>query len=230
MSAYIFEPFIASLAIAGESARFPVRRILCVGRNYAAHAKEMGGNAREPPFFFMKPLTALLSVETDNTKLPIPPGTENYHHEVELVVALHKGGKNIDASKASEHIYGYAIGLDMTRRDLQRQFAEQKKPWEMGKAADFSAPVGPLHKLSDIGELKSGAISLSADNKLRQRGDLADMIWNVNELITYLSKFFTLAQGDIIFTGTPEGVGPVTKGQKIAVSIDKLGTLDLQAV
>lgn len=229
MTDYLFEPFVASLAIANERTRFPVRRIFCVGRNYAAHAREMGGDAREPPFFFMKPLTALLSVESEAAKLPIPPGTENYHHEVELVLALHKGGKNIEATSASEYIYGYAIGLDMTRRDLQRASAEQKKPWEMGKAADLSAPVGPLHKLNDVGELKSGMISLSVDNEPRQHGNLSDMIWKADELIAHLSKFFTLAEGDLIFTGTPEGVGPVTKGQKIAASIEKLGTLTLQA-
>jgi fumarylpyruvate hydrolase len=229
LSGYLFAPFIASLAVKGESVRFPVRRIFCVGRNYAAHAKEMGGNTREPPFFFMKPLTALLSVEQDNMMLPIPPGTGNYHHEVELAVALHKGGQNIDVKTARECIYGYAIGLDMTRRDLQRQFADQKKPWEMGKAADFSAPVGSLHKMSDIGELKTGAITLSIDGDLRQRGDLADMIWKADELIAHLSQFFTLAGGDIIFTGTPEGVGPVKAGQKIAASIDGLATLTLQA-
>jgi fumarylpyruvate hydrolase len=145
-------------------------------------------------------------------------------------VALYKGGKDLNAAKASECIYGYAIGLDMTRRDLQRQFADQKKPWEMGKAADFSAPVGPLHKLSGVGELKSGAITLSVDGTERQRGDLADMIWKVDELIAHLSNFFTLQPGDLIFTGTPEGVGPVTRGQKIIASLEKLGTLNLQTV
>jgi fumarylpyruvate hydrolase len=230
MSAYLFDPFIASLAITGEKTRFPVARIFCVGRNYAAHAKEMGGSEREPPFFFMKPLTALLSVEHENTKLPIPPGTQNYHHEVELVVALRKGGKAIKPAQALECIYGYAIGLDMTRRDLQRAFADQKKPWEMGKAADFSAPIGPLHKASYTGEMKKGAIVLNVDNEQRQCGDLADMIWPIPELIAHLSNFFTLAAGDIIFTGTPEGVGPILSGQNIKASISGLETISLQAV
>ena len=228
MSAYLFEPFIASLAVKNESARFPVRRIFCVGRNYAAHAKEMGSSEREPPFFFMKPLTALLSVESKDTKLPLPPGTENYHHELELVVALHKGGCNITAAQARACIYSYAIGLDMTRRDLQKHFAEQKKPWEMGKAADFSAPAGPLHKIADIGEITSGAITLSVDGTQKQRGDLSDMIWKVDELIAHLSNFFTLGEGDIIFTGTPEGVGPVNMGQSIEAKIEKLGALKLK--
>ncbi|MES2905966.1 MAG: fumarylacetoacetate hydrolase family protein [Pseudomonadota bacterium] len=223
---YIFDPTIASLFINGDEARFPVRRIFCVGRNYAAHAREMGGDDREPPFFFMKPLTALLPIQDSNpVELPIPPGTQNYHHEVELVVALHKGGANIYAGAALQHVFGMAIGLDMTRRDLQKQMSSQQKPWDFGKAADFSAPVGPLHKIS--GDMREGAISLSVDGEIRQNGNLSDMIWSIAEQIAHLSQYFTLQPGDIIFTGTPEGVGPVTAGQKISAKIEGIGEINL---
>lgn len=231
MTDFLFEPFIASLAIKCISKRFPVRRIFCVGRNYAAHVKEMGGDGRDPPFFFMKPLTALLSVESEGAvDLPYPPGTENYHHEVELVAALHSGGRNLTPEQALACVYGYAIGLDMTRRDLQRQFADKKQPWMMGKAADYSAPIGPLHRVDETGHFDGGAIQLQVNSELRQNSDLADMIWPVGELLAHLSKFFMLQPGDLVFTGTPEGVGPVVIGQKIVAEIEKLGRISCTVI
>ena len=209
---------------------FPVRRIYCIGRNYAAHAREMGADpTREPPFFFQKPSDAIQYVPADGTaEHPYPPLTKNYHYELELVVALHKGGANVPSDKALELVYGYAVGLDMTRRDLQRGMGEQKKPWEIGKAFDHSAPIGPIHPASSIGHPAAGAIVLKVNGQIKQSANLDQMIWNVAEQISRLSEAFELAPGDIIYSGTPENVGPVVKGDLIECHIDKFPGLSLR--
>ncbi|MBL8328320.1 MAG: fumarylacetoacetate hydrolase family protein [Rubrivivax sp.] len=205
---------------------FPVHRIYCVGRNYAEHAQEMGFSGREPPFFFMKPADAVMNV-ADGTvgAMPYPPLTQNLHHEAELVVAIGKGGAGIAAADAAEHIYGYAIGLDMTRRDLQNDMKKQGRPWCIGKAFDHSAPIGPIHPRAATGELTRGSITLSVNGQQRQRGDLAELIWNVNETLAHLSAAWTLQPGDLIFTGTPAGVGAVVRGDQMEVAIAGLGSL-----
>ncbi len=227
MSQYALTPqTIVGLPINGSEQTFPVRRIYCVGRNYAAHAREMGFDPdREPPFFFCKPNDAesIVPVAAGATvELPYPPRTENYHHEIELVVAIGKGGANIAAEDAAAHIYGYAVGLDMTRRDLQMRMREQGRPWEIGKAFDYSAPIGPITRIEDGGERNSGAIVLTVDGHTTQSSDLTHLIWNVSETIANLSTLFTLQPGDLIMTGTPEGVGAVTRGQTIHATIDGL--------
>ncbi|MBZ6078337.1 fumarylacetoacetate hydrolase family protein [Microvirga puerhi] len=225
-------PPVPALPIAGSNDLFPVRRVYCVGRNYAAHAREMGGDpTREPPFFFMKPADALQPVPDGATvDHPYPPKTENYHFEVELVAGLAKGGRNIPVQDALNHVYGYAVGLDMTRRDLQDEAKQLRRPWELGKGADLSGPVGPLVPASRIGHPQSGAISLTIDGTVKQKADLADMIWSVSEQIAYLSSYFELAPGDVIFSGTPEGVGAVTKGQTMAAAIEGLGEIRLRVI
>ncbi|WP_243371051.1 fumarylacetoacetate hydrolase family protein [Microvirga solisilvae] len=225
-------PPVTALPIAGSSDLFPVRRVYCVGRNYAAHAREMGGDpTREPPFFFMKPADALQVVPEGQTiDHPYPPKTQNYHFEIELVVTLAKGGKDIPVAQALDHVFGYAIGLDMTRRDLQDEAKQLRRSWELGKAADFSGPLGPIHPASKVGHPAKGAISLSVDGTVKQKADLSDMIWSVAEQIAYLSSYFELAPGDVIFAGTPEGVGAVTKGQTMVGSIEGLGDIRLKVV
>jgi len=211
---------------------FPVRRVYCVGRNYAAHAREMGGDPnREPPFFFMKPADALQIVPMGETvDHPYPQRTQNYHFEVELVAALHRGGRDIPLDQALDHVFGYAVGLDMTRRDLQDEAKQLRRPWELGKSADYSGPVGPLHRVSDIGHLQSGSISLTVDGVTRQKADLADMIWSVADQIAFLSSYFELAPGDVIFSGTPEGVGKVERGQTMVAAVEGLGEIRLRVV
>ena len=205
------------LPIAGESSLFPVRRIYCVGRNYAAHAREMGFDPdREPPFFFCKPNDAqsIVPVPAGQTvSIPYPPLTSNFHYEIELVVAIGKAGRDISVDDAAAHIFGYAVGLDMTRRDLQMKMREQGRPWEIGKAFDFSAPVGPVHRIAATGEINQAAISLEVDGQPRQTSDISHLIWSVSETIANLSTLFTLQPGDLIFTGTPEGVGAVQPGE-----------------
>lgn len=219
----------ALVPVAGGSASFPVRRIYCVGRNYAEHAKEMGFSGREDPFFFCKPADALLVVPDGQTGiLPYPPGTSNLHYEIELVVALGSGGRELSAQQARDAVWGYAIGLDMTRRDLQAQSKKQGRPWETGKAFDFSAPIGPLHRVEETGLLDAGAISLSVNGESKQASDLQEMIWNVVDTISYLSGLFELKAGDLIFTGTPEGVGPVVAGDLMTGAIAGLGELKVQ--
>ena len=215
----------ASLPVIGGG-QFPVRRIYCVGRNYAEHAQEMGFTGREPPFFFLKPSDATLAV-ADGTvgEMAYPPLTTNLHHEIELVVAIGKGGRDIAVADAASHIWGYAIGLDMTRRDLQGDMKKQGRPWCIGKAFDESAPIGPLHSIASTGELSQGAISLSVNGTLRQRGDLSELIWNVAETIATLSQAWTLQPGDLIMTGTPAGVAAVVSGDVMEGSIAGLGTL-----
>lgn len=218
--------------IFGSDLMFPVRRIYCIGRNYAAHAREMGSDPnREPPFFFQKPPDAIQNVGIDTVAdHPYPSLTKNYHYEVELVAALHKGGRNIDVSTALTHVYGYALGLDMTRRDLQRFMGDQKKPWEIGKSFDMSAPIGPLHQVEKTGHFTQGNIWLKVNGQTKQSANLSQMIWSVAEQISKISEAFELMPGDIIYSGTPENVGPVVKGDVIECHIDGLPNLGIKIV
>ncbi|MCF8175552.1 MAG: fumarylacetoacetate hydrolase family protein [Burkholderiaceae bacterium] len=220
----------ASVPVAGCADSFPVRRIYCVGRNYAAHAREMGSDPdREPPFFFCKPADAVVPVAANTTReVAYPPQTANYHHEVELVVAIGKGGSNIAGSEANEHVWGYAVGFDMTRRDLQFALRDKGRPWELGKAFDQSAPITPIVPASLCGHLQAGRIWLTVNGQTKQEGDLSDLIWSVPETIAHLSKYFELQPGDLIFTGTPEGVGAVIKGDLLVGGVDGLGELSIR--
>ena len=192
---------------------FPVRRIYCVGRNYVEHAQEMGFTGREPPFFFMKPADAVVYVaEGETGAIDYPSLTANFHHEIELVVAIGTGGRNIKAADAASHIWGYAVGLDMTRRDLQGEMKKLGRPWDIGKGFDQSAPIGPIVPKSKCGELTHGAITLTVNGAMRQKGDLTELIWNVNETIEHLSAAWALQAGDLIFSGTPAGVAAVVRG------------------
>jgi fumarylpyruvate hydrolase len=216
-----------SLPVEGTDARFPVGRIYCVGRNYADHAREMGHDpTREPPFFFMKPNTAIV---TDGV-FPYPAQTKDVHHEMELVVALGKGGSNISEAKALEHVFGYGVGLDMTRRDLQGEAKKMGRPWDTGKAFDASAPCSALVPAAKIGHPSKGAIVLEVNGQVKQKGDLADLIWNIPEMIAYLSTLFTLLPGDLIMTGTPAGVGPVVKGDTMKGWVDGVGAITVKVV
>ena len=216
--------------IAGTDLMFPVRRIYCIGRNYAAHAREMGSDpTREPPFFFQKPTDAIQNVAPGTVAdHPYPTLTRNYHYEVELVAALDKGGRNIPLDKALEHVYAYALGLDMTRRDLQRGMGDQKKPWEIGKSFDRSAPIGPLHLARQTGHFTEGGIWLKVNGQVKQNANLKQMIWSVAEQISRLSEAFELMPGDIIYSGTPENVGPVVRGDVIDCHIDGLPNLGIR--
>ena len=218
------------LPIAGSSEMFPVRRIYCIGRNYAAHAREMGSDpTREPPFFFQKPSDAIQYVAPGTTAdHPYPTLTKNYHYEIELVAALDKGGRDVSIEQALALVYGYAIGLDMTRRDLQRAMGDEKKPWEIGKSFDRSAPIGPIHPVAQVGHFTKGAISLKVNGAIKQSADLNQMIWSVAEQISKLSQAFELFPGDIIYSGTPENVGPVVPGDVMQGSIAGLPTLDVR--
>jgi fumarylpyruvate hydrolase len=225
---FIFEPEQPSaLKVANSHQQFAIRRVYCVGRNYAAHAREMGSDpTRESPFFFCKPADGVLCAGLDQTiGLDYPGQTKNFHHEVELVVAIGKTGANIPVGEASGHVWGYAVGLDMTRRDLQGQMKEGGKPWEIGKAFDQSAPMGLLHPVSQTGLLDHAAIWLQVNGRDRQRSDINQMTWSVAEIIAHLSRYFILQPGDLIMTGTPEGVGAVVSGDEIEAGIDQLGTL-----
>ncbi len=225
MSYVIASPQQASVPVKGTYLRFPVRRIYCVGRNYADHVVEMGGiPGREPPFFFQKPADALLLDEN----FPYPSASNNVHHEVELVVALHSGGKNLAVEDASRHIYGYAVGIDMTRRDLQGEAKKAGRPWETAKSFDHSAPIGVITPKSDIGALESAKIMLHVNDEPRQNANISEMIWSVPEIISELSKLFMLNAGDIIFTGTPSGVGPIQPGDRVRASIAEIGELNLR--
>ncbi|WP_334188881.1 fumarylacetoacetate hydrolase family protein [Noviherbaspirillum sp.] len=229
---YAFPPQApATVPVAGSDALFPVHRIYCVGRNYVEHAKEMGGTGREAPFFFMKPADAVLPVAQGTTgDMPYPPMTNDLHHEIELVVAIGKGGVNIAAADAFRHVWGYAVGLDMTRRDLQGEAKKLGRPWSTGKGFDFSAPIGPLHPVAQTGEIVQGAIRLDVNGTPRQQSDVQKLIWNVAETIEHLSKYYALQPGDLIFTGTPEGVAAVKKGDLLEGSIAGLGELRLRIV
>ncbi len=212
-----------SLPVEGADGRFPVGRIYCVGRNYADHAREMGHDPdREPPFFFMK---AANSVVATGSTIAYPVGTKDVHHEIEMVVAIGKGGKNIPVEKALEHVYGYGVGLDMTRRDLQGEAKKMGRPWEMGKSFDESAPITGLKQASKIGHPAKGAIWLKVNGEVKQNGDLAMQIWTVPEQINYLSNLITLQPGDLIFSGTPAGVGPIKAGDKLEGHVDGVGDL-----
>lgn len=231
MLSVIQNPQRIALPIVGSSDLFPVRRVYCVAANYAAHAREMGADPdREPPFFFMKPADALQIVGSEPTPHAYPPKTGNYHFEVEMVAALASGGSDIPAETALDHVYGYAVGLDMTRRDVQDEAKKMSRPWDTAKAADGSGPIGALHPVSVFGHPARGAITLSVDGEIRQKGDLADMIWSVAEQIAYLSGYFALQPGDLIFTGTPAGVGPVQRGQRMVAAIAGLGEITLDVV
>jgi len=225
-------PEAPAIPVAGSSALFPVRRVYCVGRNYAAHAREMGGDPdREPPFFFMKPADALQAVPADAlAEHAYPQMTDNYHFEIELVAALSRGGRDVAVEEALELVFGYAVGLDMTRRDLQDEAKALRRPWALAKGADFSGPVGPLHPASQVGHPASGEIVLEVDGAVRQKGDLADMIWSVAEQVSYLSRYNELFAGDVIFTGTPDGVGAVSRGQTMRARIAGLGGIALTVV
>jgi fumarylpyruvate hydrolase len=216
-----------ALAIAGSSDTFPVRRIFCVGRNYVEHQKEMGGDGREQPFFFIKSAHSLVAGGGD---VHYPPKTANYHYETEMVVAIAKGGRRIDAAKANLHVFGYAVGFDMTRRDLQQLGKDHGRPWDFGKDFDEAAPCGTLAPAARIGHPAKGAIWLNVNGKQRQRADLADMIWSVPEQIAYLSEFYTLEPGDLIYSGTPAGVGPVNPGDELHAGIDGVGELKVKIV
>ncbi len=215
-------PPVVAVPIAGTDALFPVRRVYCIGRNYAAHAIEMGHDPdRDPPFFFQKNPNNL----DTSGQFPYPPHTSDVHHEVEVAVMLKSGGENIPLESALDHVYGYALSLDMTRRDLQGEMKKMGRPWEIGKAFERSAPVGPVHPVSDIGHLENGSITLKVNGELRQEGDLNQMIWKVPEMISYLSEYFELAPGDVILSGTPSGVGPVVKGDVMEIAADGLGSM-----
>ena len=219
---FVFPPHpVASVAVAGTTDRFPVRRIFCVGRNYAAHAREMGKDPeREAPFFFTKPADTVID---DGATIPYPPLTNDLHHEAELVVAIGKGGTDIAEETALEHIWGYAAGNDLTRRDLQAEAKAAGRPWDWAKGFDNSALCGPLHRASDIGHPSRGAISLSVNGTPRQSGDLAEMIWSVPEIVAILSRSVGIRPGDLVFTGTPAGVGALVPGDVCTTRIEGLG-------
>jgi fumarylpyruvate hydrolase len=220
-----------SIPIHNDSQRFAVRRVYCVGRNYADHAIEMGDTGREPPFFFLKPADALFPVPADiQTDWPYPMATEDCHHEVELVVALACGGKNLTPTQAAACIWGYALGLDMTRRDRQAEMKKAGKPWEIGKAFDHGAPIGPLVPVGERGLLTSGAISLSVNGVQRQAGNLSQLIWPLADMMSELSKAWTLEAGDLIFTGTPAGVGPVVRGDRVDAQFEGLPGLSIRVI
>ncbi len=220
------------IPIVGSDEMFPVRRIYCIGRNYAAHAREMGSDpTREPPFFFQKPTDAIQYVAAGTVAdHPYPTLTKNYHYEAELVAVLDKGGRNIPVNKALDLVYGYTLGLDMTRRDLQRGMGDEKKPWEIGKSFDKSAPIGAVHKLAQTGHFLKGDIWLKVNGQVKQKADLNQMIWSVAEQISKLSEAFELFPGDIIYSGTPENVGPVVRGDVIEMHIDGLPNLSVKIV
>jgi len=225
MSYVITPPAAVSVPVAGGG-NFPVHRIYCVGRNYAEHAQEMGFTGREPPFFFLKPADTVVPVADGATgEIDYPTLTANFHHEIELVVAIGTGGRDIKAADAAAHIWGYAVGLDMTRRDLQGEMKKQGRPWCIGKAFDQSAPIGPIVPKSTCGELTSGAITLAVNGTVKQKGDLKELIWNVNETIEALSAAWELQPGDLIYTGTPAGVSAVVRGDVMTGAVQGLGTL-----
>lgn len=222
----------AGIPIVGSNEIFPVRRIYCIGRNYAAHAREMGSDpTRELPFFFQKPSDAVQYIAPGKTTdHPYPTLTKNYHYEIELVAAIHKGGKNIAVADALNHVYGYTVGLDMTRRDLQAAMKKMEKPWEIGKSFDMSAPMGPLHPVASVGHFTEGKIWLKVNGQVKQSADLKQMIWSVAEQIANLSEAFELMPGDLIYSGTPANVGPVVRGDVMTGHIDRLPDLSVKVV
>ena len=230
---FVFEPEPrVTVPVAGTDAVFPVRRIYCVGRNYAAHAREMGFDPdREPPFFFCKPDNAIVVVPPGQTaSIAYPSRSTDFQHEIELVVAIGKAGRDIPVEQALDHVYGYAVGLDMTRRDLQLRARDKGRPWELGKAFDESAPIAPIHPASRIGHPTNAAVWVQVDGVDRQRSNIAKLIWSVPEVIANLCTYFELRPGDLIYTGTPEGVGKVERGQTMVGGIDGLGELRVKVV
>ena len=222
---------VVSLPVMGLDARFPVHRVYCVGRNYEEHAKEMGFTGREPPFFFMKPADAVVPVESGaEGAVPYPTLTQNLHHEIELVVAIGRGGSGINAADALAHVYGYAVGLDMTRRDLQNDMKKQGRPWCIGKAFDASAPTGPITLAAQVPDIHNAAITLEVNGQVRQGSHVSRLIWSVAETIEHLSAAWTLQAGDLIFTGTPEGVGAVVAGDVLHGHVDGLQDLRVRIV
>ncbi len=231
MSYTFTPPAIISVPVVGKAERFPVHRIYCVGRNYEEHAKEMGFTGREPPFFFLKPNDSLVLVNPGETgSMPYPPLTQNLHHEIELVVAIGKGGKNIKATDAFNHIYGYAVGLDMTRRDLQGEMKKQGRPWCIGKAFDHSAPMGPITPAAQAGDVENAELYVQVNGADRQRSNVNKLIWNIAETIEHLSAAWELQAGDLIFTGTPEGVAAVVSGDTMVGAVAGLGELKVKVV
>ena len=224
---YVFNPApTVSVPVLGTPLRFPVHRIYCVGRNYEEHAKEMGFSGREPPFFFMKPADALLVVNAGETgTMPYPSLTQNLHHEIELVVAIGTGGKNIKAADALKHIFGYAVGLDMTRRDLQNEMKKQGRPWCIGKGFDHSAPIGPITRVALANDIARAEISLQVNGQERQRSNVSKLIWNIAETIEHLSAAWELQSGDLIYTGTPEGVAAVVAGDTMVGAVTGLASI-----
>ena len=229
-SNYVFTPPpIVSIPVAGSTDRYAVHRVYCVGRNYEEHAKEMGFTGREPPFFFLKPADAIVAVEAGTTgQIPYPSLTKNLHHEIELVVAIGTGGKNIKAEDAHKHIYGYAVGLDMTRRDLQGEMKKAGRPWCIGKGYDHSAPIGPITPAANAGDVNNAELYVQVDGKDRQRSNVAKLIWNVAETIEHLSAAWELMPGDLIYTGTPAGVAAVVSGDTMVGGVAGLGTLTVK--
>jgi fumarylpyruvate hydrolase len=220
---------VVSVPVLGQPERFPVHRIYCVGRNYEEHAKEMGFTGREPPFFFLKPTDSLVVVEAGQTgTMPYPSLTQNLHHEIELVVAIGKGGRNISAANAGQHIYGYAVGLDMTRRDLQNEMKKQGRPWCIGKAFDESAPIGPITLKAQAGDVNHADLEVAVNGTIRQSSNVSKLIWNVAETIEHLSSAWELQPGDLIFTGTPEGVAAVVPGDVLVGKVAGLGSLTVK--
>lgn len=228
MSFVIDQPAVTSLAVEGESGRFPVRRVYCIGRNYAEHAREMGHDPdREPPFFFMKPADALLPSGED---FPYPPGTQDVHHEIELVAALKSGGRDIAEADALSHVYGYGVALDMTRRDLQAEAKKMGRPWDVAKGFDHSAPCTPLVPAGRTGHPAKGRVWLKVNGTMRQEADLSDLIWSIPEMIVSLSRLFALKAGDLILTGTPAGVAAVKRGDTLEGGVDGIATLSTKVV
>ncbi|PIC01842.1 fumarylacetoacetate hydrolase family protein [Caulobacter sp. X] len=222
MTTYAFPPHaLPTVPVEGSDAVFPVRRILCVGRNYAAHRREMGGDERDPPFFFAKPADAIAPLRAE---IPYPPATSDLHHEIELVVALKAGGSDLTPGQALDCVFGYAVGVDLTRRDLQGAAKAKGQPWEAGKAFDASAPISAIRVMGE--PLPEAAVTLSVNGGERQRGQIGDMIWSVAEVIAKASSLWTLAAGDLIFTGTPEGVAAITRGDRVVGEIDGVGRLE----
>ncbi|MDO8718070.1 MAG: fumarylacetoacetate hydrolase family protein [Polaromonas sp.] len=229
MSFVFAPPATVSVPVVGMPERFPVNRIYCVGRNYEEHAKEMGFTGREPPFFFLKPADTIVAVEAGSTgSMPYPSLTHNLHHEIELVVAIGTGGKNILAADAHKHIFGYAVGLDMTRRDLQGEMKKQGRPWCIGKAFDHSAPIGPITPAAQAGDIAHADIHLQVNGQDRQRSQVSKLIWNIGETIEHLSAAWELRPGDLIYTGTPEGVAAVVAGDTLVGGVTGLETLRIK--
>jgi len=226
---YVFTPAIPSVPVVGRAERFPVHRIYCVGRNYVEHAKEMGFTGREPPFFFLKPADAVVPVAAGETgTMAYPTLTKDLHHEIELVVAIGTGGKNIKAADAQKHIFGYAVGLDMTRRDLQGEMKKQGRPWCIGKGFEQSAPIGPITPAAQAGDVTQAEIFLQVNGKDRQRSNVSKLIWNIGEIMEHVSAAWDLQPGDLIYTGTPEGVAAVVSGDNMVGGVAGLTELRIR--